>query len=93
MRVVDVSKEAYDRGLGCPADARRALKAIESAPKIEWETAVVTSKESGKKVYDDCKELAKQGRIIHFTYPEDPCTGRNCWMSEVITGFKYAKEA
>lgn len=88
LRVVDVSKEAYDRGLGCPADARRALSIIEKAPEIELLTAVVTSKESGKDVYDTCKALAKQGRIIHWGKIEDPRPGRKFWLAEVVTGIK-----
>lgn len=88
LRVVDVSKEAYDRGLGCPIDARTAVETIKSLPTVEFEAAVVTSKESGKKVYDDCRELAKQGRIIYYTMPQDPCTGRDFWLSEVITSVK-----
>ena len=88
LMVVDVSKEAYDRGLGCPRDARRAIEIIKALPTVKFETAVVTSKESSKKVYDDCRELAKQGRIIHYTMPQDPCTGRDFWMAEVITSVK-----
>ena len=88
LRVVDVSKEAYDRGLGCPIDARKAVETIKTLPTVEFETAVVTSKESGKKVYEDCRELAKQGRIIYYTMPQDPCTGRDFWLAEVITGVK-----
>lgn len=88
LMVVDVSEEAYNRGLGCPRDARRAIELVKSLPKVKFETAVVTSKESGKKVYDDCRELAKQGRILHYTMPQDPCTGRDCWLAEVVTGIK-----
>ena len=88
LRVIDISEEAYNRGLGCPRDAREAVELVRSLSKVEFETAVVTSKESGKKVYDDCRELAKQGRIIYYTMPQDPCTGRDCWLAEVITGVK-----
>ena len=88
LMVVDVSKEAYDRGLGCPIDARKAVETITALPTVEFETAVVTSKESGKKVYEDCRELAKQGRILYYTMPQDPCTGRDFWLAEVITGVK-----
>lgn len=92
LRVVDVSQEAYERGLGCPADASNAVKLIESLPKIQLETAVVISNESGKKVYDECKELHKQGRIIYYTMPKDPCTGRNFWIAEVVTSIKAKEE-
>lgn len=88
LLVVDVSKEAYERGLGCPADARNAFKFIESLPKFKPEFAVVTSKESGKAVYDTCKELAKQGRILTWGKIEDPHPGCDCWMAEVVCGIK-----
>ena len=92
LRVVDVSKEAYERGLGCPVDAHNAIDTVKSLPKIQLETAVVTSNESGKKVYDECRELHKQGRIIYYTMPKDPCTGRDFWIAEVITGIKAEEE-
>lgn len=88
LLVADVSKEAYERGLGCPADARNAIKIIESSPRFKPEFAVVTSKESGKAVYDTCKELAKQGRILTWGTIEDPHPGCDCWMAEVVCGIK-----
>ena len=88
LLVVDVSKEAYDRGLGCPRDARLAIESIKALPKFQPEFAVVTSKESGKVVYNTCKELAKQGRILTWGTIEDPHPGCDCWMAEVVCGIK-----
>ena len=88
LLVVDVSKEAYDRGLGCPRDARLAIETIKALPKFQPEFAVVTSKESGKAVYNTCKELFKQGRILTWGRIEDPHIGCDCWMTEVVCGIK-----
>ena len=85
LRVVDVSKEAYERGLGCPADAHRAIKLIESFPKFKFSTAVITSKESGMAVYMMCKEFAKQGKILHWGRIEEPQKDGDPWTAEVIT--------
>lgn len=88
LRVIDVSEEAYNRGLGCPRDAREAIELVKSLPKFEVKIAYVISKESGKKVYDDCRELYKQGRILYYSSIEDPRAGRDFWVSEVITEIK-----
>jgi len=88
LLVADVSKEAYDRGLGCPADARNAIKLIESSPKFKPEYAVMTSNESGKKLYQDLQEMYRQKRILWNGKVEDPRPGCKFWQVQVIDKIK-----
>ena len=88
LLVADVSEEAYDRGLGCPADARNAIKIIESAPKFKPEYGVMISHESGKELYQDLQEMYRQKRILWNGKIEDPCPGRKFWQVEVIDEIK-----
>lgn len=88
LLVADVSKEAYERGLGCPADARNAIKLIESSPKFKPEYGVMISDESGKELYQDLKEMYRQKRILWNGKIEDPCPGRKFWQVEVIDEIK-----
>lgn len=88
LMVVDVTEAAYNRGLGCPKDARLAVETIKALPKFQPEFAAVTSKESGKRVYETCRELSKQGRILTWGKVEDPHPGCDCWIAEVVCGIK-----
>ena len=88
LLVADVSKEAYERGLGCPADARNAIKIIESSPRFKPEYGVMISHESGKELYQDLKEMYRQKRILWNGQIEDPCPGRKFWQVEVIDEIK-----
>ena len=84
LMVVDVSEAAYDRGLGCPRDARVAIETIKSLPKFEASYAVMTSDISGKDLYEKLHEAAKKGMILYHSRIEDPQGGSKYWMAEVI---------
>ena len=84
LRVVDVSKEAYDKGLGCPKDAKTAIKLITSAPKFTVSTAVYTSEISGKDLYDRLHVLLKKKEIVTYDNIHDPDGTNQVWFANVV---------
>lgn len=88
LRVIDVSQEAYDRGLGCPRDARVAIELVKSLPQFKLKKAVMTSNISAKDLYDKLNEAAKKGMILLFDKIEEPHGGSKCWMAEVVDGIE-----
>ena len=88
LRVIDVSEEAYERGLGCPRDARIAIETVKALPQFKVKTAVMTSDISGKDLHDKLQEAVKRGMILTYGRIEDPHGGSKYWMAEVIDGIE-----
>ena len=86
--VIDKREDAYERGLGCPADARIAIEKIKNAKKFVPKFAYVCSRTSGKDLHDKLQLLSKQEKILMYSNIESQNFRYPLWISKVVVSIK-----